>query len=125
MQFPKSPPSLIATFDKVMPGPPAERKLMFGYPAAFVNGNMFMSLFGSSLILRLPEHARAKLIAEGGHLFEPMKGRPMREYVAVPAPMLHDVRTVKTWITQSFEFGKSLPPKKKKSTKSGAKKRPR
>ena len=45
MAWKKSPPALIETFDAVLPGAPAERRSMFGYPAAFVNGNLFMSLF--------------------------------------------------------------------------------
>ena len=125
MQFPRSPPGLIATFADVIPGPPVEKKMMFGYPAAFVNGNMFMSLFGKALILRLPEDARQELIAAGGSMFEPMKGRPMREYVAVPDAMLDDPRALKKWVARSRDFGASLPAKKKKSTKGGAKKPPR
>jgi len=124
MQFPKSPPGLIATFADVLP-PDAEKKMMFGYPAAFVNGNMFMSLFGTALILRLPEDARRELIAAGGHLFEPMKGRPMREYVAVPDAMLDNPRELKPWVRRSLTFGQSLPPKAKKSTKGRSTKRPR
>jgi len=125
MQFPKSPPGLIATFADVLPAG-AEKKMMFGYPAAFVNGNMFMSLFGTALILRLPEDARQELIAAGGRLFEPMKGRPMREYVAVPDAMLDDPRTLKPWVERSLTLGQSLPPKaKKKSTKGRSTKRPR
>ena len=125
MQFPKSPPGLIATFAQVIEGLPVDRKLMFGYPAAFVNGNMFMSLFGKALILRLPEDAREELISAGGHTFEPMKGRPMREYIAVPDAMLDNPRKLKPWIARSMAFAQSLPAKKKKSTKGGAKKRPR
>jgi TfoX/Sxy family transcriptional regulator of competence genes len=125
MQFPKSPPGLIATFADVIP-PSADRKMMFGYPAAFVNGNMFMSLFGKALILRLPEDARAELIAAGGAMFEPMKGRPMREYVAVPDAMLDDAHRLKPWVERSFAFAQSMPPKaKKKSTKGRTTKRPR
>ena len=125
MQFPKSPPGLIATFADVIP-PSAEKKMMFGYPAAFVNGNMFMSLFGTALILRLPEDARADLIAAGGAMFEPMKGRPMREYVAMPDAMLDDPRRLKPWVQRSLDFARSMPPKaKKKSTESRARKRPR
>ena len=125
MQFPKSPPGLIATFADVIPAS-ADRKMMFGYPAAFVNGNMFMSLFGKALILRLPEDARAELIAAGGAMFEPMKGRPMREYVAVPDAMLDDARRLKPWVQRSFDFAQSMPPKaKKKSTTGRATKRPR
>lgn len=125
MQFPKSPPGLIAMFADVIP-PGAEKKMMFGYPAAFVNGNMFMSLFGKALILRLAEDARAELIAAGGAMFEPMKGRPMREYVAVPDAMLNDARRLAPWVQRSLDFAQSMPPKaKKKSTKSRATKRPR
>jgi hypothetical protein len=31
---------------------------MFGYPAAFVNSNMFMGLFQESMLIRLPEKCR-------------------------------------------------------------------
>jgi TfoX/Sxy family transcriptional regulator of competence genes len=125
IKFPKSPPGLIATFADVIP-PSAEKKMMFGYPAAFANGNMFMSLFGTALILRLPEDARADLIADGGAMFEPMKGRPMREYVAVPDAMLNDVSRLKPWVQRSLDFAQSLPPKaKKKSTKRSPARRPR
>src|SRR5438046_4701621 len=41
MAWRKSPPELIATFERVVPAGGAERRLMFGYPAAFVNGKMF------------------------------------------------------------------------------------
>jgi TfoX/Sxy family transcriptional regulator of competence genes len=124
MQFPKSPPGLIATFAEVVPAG-AEKRLMFGYPAAFANGNMFMSLFGTALILRLAVDAREELIAQGGHMFEPMKGRPMREYVAVPDPWLNDARMLEPWVERSLQFARTLPPKEKKSTKGRAKKQPR
>jgi hypothetical protein len=52
MKWRESPPELVETFDTVLP-PPAERRLMFGYPAAFVNGNMFMGLWQEHLVLRL------------------------------------------------------------------------
>jgi hypothetical protein len=54
----KSPAKLIATFEAVAPGPPALHRKMFGYPAAFVNGNMFMGLFQEEMFLRLPEDVR-------------------------------------------------------------------
>ena len=39
--FDKSPPELVARFGAVLDDyPEAERKKMFGYPAAFVGGNM-------------------------------------------------------------------------------------
>ena len=37
MAWKKSPAALVEAFDAVVPAPPAERRQMFGYPAAFVN----------------------------------------------------------------------------------------
>ena len=47
--FDKSPPELVERFAAVMDRyPDAERKKMFGYPAAFVGGNMATGLFADS-----------------------------------------------------------------------------
>ncbi len=41
----KSSPALIAYFDKALPDDPrVERRQMFGYPCAFVNGQLFTGL---------------------------------------------------------------------------------
>src|SRR5207249_2191594 len=50
---------------------------MFGNVSGFVNGNMFMGLFGNGLFLRLPDGERDQVMAGGGSSFEPMPGRPM------------------------------------------------
>jgi TfoX/Sxy family transcriptional regulator of competence genes len=123
MQWTKSPPDLIATFEAVIPGPPAETRNMFGYPAAFVNGNMFMGLFQDSMILRLPEEARAEIMSTGAKVFEPMKGRPMREYIVVPASMLKSRPLLKRWVQRALQYGLSIAPKGKKA-KTAAKKKP-
>lgn len=128
MAWTKSPPQLIATFESIVPGPPVVTRPMFGYPAAFVNGNMFMSLFQDNMILRLDEKRREELLAAGGRVFEPMKGRPMRQYIVVPEAIVADRRKLKTWVGRALEHGASLPPKSKKSgksTKSRSAKRPR
>jgi len=49
-------------------------------PACFVNGYMFAGVFGHTIMLRLPEAEREKLLRNGGEPFAPM-GRTMREYV--------------------------------------------
>jgi TfoX/Sxy family transcriptional regulator of competence genes len=114
MKMPKSPPELIDVFASVLPGPPATGRKMFGYPAGFVNGNLFMSLFGDQMILRLPDGARQELLKQSGAKpFEPMKGRPMKEYVSVPKSMLKDSKELDSWISRAFEYGASLKPKTK------------
>jgi TfoX/Sxy family transcriptional regulator of competence genes len=111
--FSKAPPELVALFGEVMVSlPMAEPRKMFGYPAAFANGQMFASLFGDAFILRLPETERAAFIQQQGtHLFEPMPGKPMREYVVVPPALLKSGRPLDEWLHKAMTYAQSLPPK--------------
>jgi len=124
MKWQKSPQELIDLFASVMPGPPTVQRKMFGYPAGFINGNMFMGLFQDDMILRLPEPQREEFLKkDGAKIFEPMPGRPMREYVAVPSRLLADRKALASWVLRSLEYGSSLKPKSsaKKSKKAGTK----
>ena len=115
MKLSKSPPELIAAFDAVLPAP-AERKLMFGYPAGFMNGNMFMGLFAEHMILRLAEGDRHKLLAlDGAAPFEPMPGRPMKEYVVVPPALLAAPAKLRGWIAKALAFASDMPVKAPKA----------
>jgi TfoX/Sxy family transcriptional regulator of competence genes len=124
--FIKAPAQLVAVFASVVPGPPAQERKMFGYPAAFVNGNMFMGLFGEQMFLRLGPKERDELIACAARPFEPMPGRAMAEYVVLPQSVLSNVNELARWVTKAFDYGKSLKRKLAKSTKppkpSGARK---
>ena len=123
MKWRKSPPELIALFEEVMPGPPAVPRKMFGYPAAFVNGNLFMSLFQEQMILRLPEDIRAKIAGDGGwKRFEPMPGRPMGEYLVVPEEIVGRDKELRQWVAKALTYGASLKPKAKSKPRSKAKK---
>jgi TfoX/Sxy family transcriptional regulator of competence genes len=115
--FSKAPPALVAQFERVVAGlPMAETRKMFGYPAAFANGQMFLSLFGDSMILRLPEAERAAFIQQhGSHLFEPMPGKPMREYVVVPPALLKSGSALDGWLGKAAAYAQSLPPKAAKA----------
>lgn len=114
----KSPPELIAFFDKVLPDDPrVERRKMFGYPCAFTTGGqMFIGLHQESLIVRLAEGDRAKLLKEpGASIFEPMPGRQMKEYVSLPQAMLSgDPLKARPWVARALDYAASLPPKKPK-----------
>jgi TfoX/Sxy family transcriptional regulator of competence genes len=88
---------------------------MFGNLAAFVNGNMSVGLFGEDLMLRLSEPDRAELLKnKGATIFEPMKGRQMKEYVTVPRAWLSSPAKLKPWVDRSLEWAMKLPPKKPK-----------
>jgi TfoX/Sxy family transcriptional regulator of competence genes len=119
----KAPESLVAQFAEAIGGlSGVETKRMFGYPAAFVNGNMFAGLFQSSMILRLSEDDRREC---GAKAFEPMPGRPMREYIAVPERVLRSSKVLGDWLRKGHGYALSLPPKsgQKNPTKSRAQKR--
>jgi TfoX/Sxy family transcriptional regulator of competence genes len=117
--FKKKPAAeLVALFDSVAPmdAPGVERRMMFGYPACFVNGNMFMSLFQDRMALRLSDADRAELLAGGdAAIFEPMEGRPMKEYVELPRRVLDDRSALRYWVGRSVGYVSELPPKAKKT----------
>jgi TfoX/Sxy family transcriptional regulator of competence genes len=118
----KSPPELVEVFEAVFPGPPAVARQMFGYPAGFVNGNMFMGLHQHNMVLRLPDGPRAELLAmEGAATFEPMAGRPMKEYVVVPAILLAVPEDLEAWVAKALAHGASLPAKAAKAKAAKAK----
>jgi TfoX/Sxy family transcriptional regulator of competence genes len=108
----KSPPSLIAVFDRVLPADAeVSRRSMFGYPVGFVHGLMFTGLFEESLFVRLPEPERTKMIAEGGGPLAPMPGRVMKDYAVVPADLLDDEKALSSTVRKSLDFTKTLPAK--------------
>ncbi|MGI9384174.1 MAG: TfoX/Sxy family protein [Methyloligellaceae bacterium] len=124
MAWRKSPQSLIELFDGLVPdGNGIERRKMFGYPCAFVNGNMFTGLHQESMILRLSEADRA-LANEtlGASAFEPMPGRPMREYIALPDDLLGDPPQLQEWMARSYAYAAALPVKQKKPRKARSRK---
>ena len=116
----KPDPGLVQLLDEVMPDGPApiEFKPMFGGPCYWSGGNMFAAVHQESIIVRLGEQDRAELLAApGAHLFEPMEGRPMREYVAFPDAMLADKVALRAWLSKGLAYAASLPPKEKKPRK--------
>lgn len=110
--FRKSSPKLVERFGELaaLVGD-ADRRQMFGYPSCVLRGNMFMSLYEENLILRLSEDDRAEFRERfAGPAFEPMPGRPMKEYVVVPPAMVYGDE-VHEWVRRSHAYADHLPPK--------------
>jgi TfoX/Sxy family transcriptional regulator of competence genes len=86
MQIPKPTEDDKELFRSVVPDAAGvEVKPMFGNLGAFVNGNMFAGLFGSSLGVKLADEDLAALSAiEGAGPFGPVE-RPMGGYLALPS----------------------------------------
>ena len=120
--FAKSPPELVERFNAVtaeVPG--AERKLMFGYPALFVGGNMVSGLYESSWFVRVGDAEGAELLAvEGAGPVEIMPGRTMAGYVALPPSVIVDDSAARSWLDRAIAFGQTLPPKAPKAKRAAA-----
>ena len=110
MAWRKSPPELIAAFDVALPNDPrVERRKMFGYPAAFVNGHLFAGLHQDDVIVRLSESGREALGRIGGRRWEPTAGRVMREYMLLPNHARVDAKSLARWLRKSLLFAAALP----------------
>jgi hypothetical protein len=112
--FDKSPPALVERFGAVLGRfPDVERRTMFGYPAAFVGGNLVTSLFHDHWVVRLPDADRERLLAmDGSGPFEPMPGRPMKGFAVVPPSVVADDAALDPWLERAIAHGRSMPAKK-------------
>ena len=55
---------------------------MFGMPSLKINGKAFAGLWDEYMIFKLTGDTHAQALAErGAKLFDPMDGRPMKEWV--------------------------------------------
>jgi TfoX/Sxy family transcriptional regulator of competence genes len=114
-KLPKSPETM-EWFREFAGGyPEVEFKPMFGQLAGFVKGQMTGGTFGDQMMLRLSETDRHEFMdAYKATIFEPMAGRPMKEYVLVPPAVRVDEPLLRSWFERSLAYTASLPPKKKK-----------
>jgi TfoX/Sxy family transcriptional regulator of competence genes len=118
-KFTPAPEALKTRFAEIIARyPEAEPRKMFGYPCAFVNGQMFVGTFADSVMMRLSETDRVQFLKlPDAKIFELMPGRPMKEYVKVPREILGSDKELNKWLTKSMAYAATLPPKVKKPKK--------
>jgi TfoX N-terminal domain len=113
--FDKSPAPLVARFATVLERvatPATARRKMFGYPAAFVGGNLATGLFGGGWFVRLaPDELTAALESGAVQPFEPMAGRPMRGYAMLGPAIVDDDAALDAWVGRALAFTGTLPTK--------------
>ena len=96
---------------------PASKRLMFGTAAWFADSNkqMFAGVWGDRVNVRVGKDAVNELVDTGeADPFEPMPGRPMKEYVLLAAASASDDTSLQSWIERGLEFAETLPPKRKR-----------
>jgi hypothetical protein len=113
MKWLKAPESLVKMLESAMQGVDCVQRPMFGYPAYFINRNMFIGLFQASLFARLSPDQLSELrnkYPSIGNL-EPMPGRPMKAYYVIPEELFSDAKRFKSLISKAVEHARSLPEK--------------
>ena len=118
----KTDDALIERVDDLLSTAPVRRKNMFGTAAWFLESNdmMFVGAWGDGIMVRVGENVTSHLIEIGeAEPFDPMGGKPMREYVFLNGDRIADDDILLGWLEQSSEFAEALPPKpvKKKRSK--------
>src|SRR2546421_12139756 len=111
-------PEAIAAYNKLIASHPEIERKGATMPYTSVNGNMFSLLTPKDgLILRLSEKDREAFRKKykTGDVIQ--YGAVMKEYVAVPDPLLKNTKEAKKYLDMSFEYAKSLKPKATKKKK--------
>ena len=119
MALVKPSPGLIAEFKAVVAQLPlAVPRKMFGYDAAFVNGNMAIGLWQNTCVVKLSERDGAKLLARGhAQPFAPTNGRVMSGWLELSEELAHDPEELLAWAERALAYVASLPPKPTKVAK--------
>lgn len=94
----------------------ARRKAMSGSVCWCLdaNGEMFTAVWDATVAVRVGAEEAARLIASHeGRVFEVKPGRPMLEYVLVPASTLRDEQ-LRAWVERAAAYAGELPVKAKK-----------
>lgn len=115
MAWAKTPPEIVAAFEKAAPKDPrVVRRQMFGYPALFLNGNMVAGTFQDKVIVRLAEADRERAMkTAGAKQFAPMPGRPMTGFFVLPAEVIAKPAALAKWIERARVHAATLPAKTK------------
>ena len=107
-------PELVDRFRTILGRfPQAERRTVFGLPAAFVGGNLATAIVGRDWIVRLGPASTRDVIAAGrASSFQPPAGRPMPGFVLVPAADAWDDEAIVEWVGRALAYAGSLPRKR-------------
>ena len=113
MEWKKATAEVGAILDGAMRDFAHERRVMFGAPCYFLNGNMYAGVYGDSVFVRVSPADRQEALAsgEGAAVLEPVPRRVMKDYVMVPPSALTDAESLRSWLGRAFTYVSTVPPK--------------
>lgn len=85
-------------------------KHFFGGAAAYAEGRICITLTPAGLALKLPEDARAELMAQGGTALRYFPKAPVKKQYVVLPPALHEnEKEFRPWARRSIDYVLTLP----------------
>jgi TfoX/Sxy family transcriptional regulator of competence genes len=126
MKWEKAPQELKDLLASIMQGVECEKRVMFGYPAYFINRNMFAGLYRDKVFLRLPVESLSRLRKKSIalHNLEPMPGRPMKDYSVIPPEIIENRSVFRKLIVESADHAHGLARKAPRKPPSKGKRKP-
>lgn len=102
-------------FDMIMSEiPDITRRRLFGCQCYWANGYIFTGIDSTGWFVRLsPEDREAIKKKYNAKHFDPLGGKPMREYIMLPEEVLEDQELIDHYLEQSLAFVRAMPPKEK------------
>ncbi|HEY5974748.1 MAG TPA: TfoX/Sxy family protein [Geobacteraceae bacterium] len=121
MTWPANNPATVSRLEEALRPFPCSRRQMFGCPVYFAGDNMLAGVHADRVFLRLAVDDRADLLAAwpGTVPFEPLPGRPMREYLSLPPALVADPAALNHWLARGHAYVATLPPKPKMTRSRG------
>lgn len=107
MAWKKNSPQAVRRFEELAALPGAKKAVMFGCPVYALQDHRYAMLHQDRVVLRLSPKDAARLIAEGGKVWEPFKGRPMQGRIVVPTAIAESTRSLRAWIRRAAKSGLS------------------
>ena len=114
--FLKPDPVMLERVEALLQSRPVSSRKMFGTTAWFLMSNtqMFASVWGDGITVRVGADAATQLVEDGeAERFDPMGGRPMREYVQIDPDALAEDDELTAWLDRAEAFASTLAPRKR------------
>ena len=96
----------------LMSAPSITERKMMGALCFMTSGNMFCSVTGFALMIRIGAHAYAEAVGQHGVGPMAIAGRAMKAFVLIDPDISQSDAALVEWVNRGLNFAATLPPKR-------------